>query len=179
MSEKKYFKLLATAIIIKEPYKKDVDPRYLITQRADHEETFPGMWTVPGGHFTSEDYDEMPNDVGNYWYNVLEKSLRREVKEEVNVELKNVWYLTSLTWATDKEFPSIVLSFIAEWAGSEVKIDEDTQDYKWVTFEESREYKLFDGILEELYMADRALRGEKDVQFQKIPQDKSKQDTKS
>lgn len=166
--EKKYFKLLSTAIVLKEPYEEGKEIRYLITQRANHEETFPGMWHVPGGHFTSEDYDNTPNDVGEYWYNVLENSLKREIKEEVNIDIKNIRYVTSLTWKTDKDFPSIVLSFVADWADGEVKIDEDTQDYKWVTFEESKNYKLFDGILEELWMVERALKGEKDVQFEKV-----------
>lgn len=63
-----------TAIVVK-------DGRYLITRRSLSKKRFPGKWTVPGGKLEVEDYIKLPKDTEFYWYNVLEKVLRREVKE--------------------------------------------------------------------------------------------------
>lgn len=167
MSNSKIFNLLATAIILKEPFKEDEAPKYLIMQRADHEKTFHGKWTVPGGKIETDDYTGLPRETEHYWYNVLEKALKREVKEEANIEIKNVWYLTSLARLTDKEEGLLVLSFVADFAGGDVALEENMQDSAWVTFEEAKDYKLMDGILDELYMAERKLAGEKDIEWER------------
>lgn len=161
------FQLVGTCIILKEPYEKGVAPKYLIMQRADHEDPFPSMWTVPGGKLSTKDYADLPRETEHYWYNVLEKALRREVKEEANLDIKNIWYLTTLARLTDKEYGSLVLSFVADYAGGEVKFDEDMQDFTWVTYEEAKEYDLIDGILDELHMTERVLAGEKDVEWER------------
>ena len=72
-----------TAIIIK-------DGKYLITKRSPNKKRFPGMWTVPGGRLEASDYQALPKDTEFYWYNVLERVLVREVKEEVGIPIKNV-----------------------------------------------------------------------------------------
>jgi predicted GIY-YIG superfamily endonuclease len=86
---KNLHEVVVTAIIVK-------DGKYLITRRAPSKKRFPGMWTVPGGKLETSDYMDMKKDTEHYWYNVLEKTLRREVKEEVGIEIKNIDYLTSL-----------------------------------------------------------------------------------
>lgn len=81
--------VVITAIIVK-------DGKFLITRRFKTKKRFPGMWTVPGGKLETDDYINLPKDTENYWYNVLERVLRREVKEEVGVEIENIEYVTSL-----------------------------------------------------------------------------------
>ena len=41
-----------------------------------------------------------------------------------------------------------------------MKLDDDAVDYAWVTYEEAREYDLIDGILAEIEMVDKILKGE-------------------
>lgn len=168
MKPEKLFNLLATAIILKEPFDAEAPLRYLITQRADHESTFPGKWTVPGGHLDMKDITEYTKETEHYWYNVMEKALRREVQEECALEIKNIWYLTSLVRLKDDGTGSMVLSFVADQVGGEVKLDEDMQDYAWVTYEEAKKYDLLDGILEEFYMIERKKLGEHDVEWERI-----------
>lgn len=64
-----------TAIIVK-------GGKYLIVKRSKNKKRFPSMWTVPGGKLEISDYTSLPKDTKDYWYNVLEKTLAREVKEE-------------------------------------------------------------------------------------------------
>jgi len=151
----KLFEIVITAIIVK-------DGKYLITQRSKAKPRFPGMWTVPGGHLETWDYENWPKDTKNYWYNVLERTLKREVKEEVGLDIENIEYVTSLaTVHTDKN-PSLVISCMADWISGEVKLQEgETDDFKWVDLEESKNYDLIDGIYDELVMTDRRRKGEK------------------
>src|SRR5579862_7752967 len=74
------FEVVITSIIVK-------DGKYLITRRSLSKKRFPGMWTLPGGHLEISDYTNSPKETADYWYNVLEKALRREVKEEVGLEI--------------------------------------------------------------------------------------------
>ncbi len=59
----------------------------------------------------------------------LEEAVRREVKEEVGVELDDVRYVASQPWP----FPhSLMLGFTARWAGGDIEIDgREIADAQW------------------------------------------------
>ena len=67
--------VVITAIVVK-------DGKYLITRRSPDKKRFSGLWTVPGGKLETDDYLGLPKDTQFYWYNVLERVLKREVKED-------------------------------------------------------------------------------------------------
>jgi 8-oxo-dGTP pyrophosphatase MutT (NUDIX family) len=154
--ENKYLHEVAiTAIIVK-------DGKYLITRRSLNKKRFPGMWTVPGGKLETDDYINLPKDTTDYWYNVLEKVLRREVEEEVGLGITNITYVTSLATVHGDGYPSLVISCLADYESGEVTLKQDeTDDYKWVSLEESKSYELIDGIYDELVMAEGRLTGKK------------------
>lgn len=152
MENKKLFKVIITAIVVK-------DGKYLVMQRAAWEKKFPSRWTVPGGKLSTDDYVNSPKDTPNYWYNVLEKALRREVKEESGVDIANIRYVTSLADAREGEDPSLVISCLADYAGGDVKFDASMSDARWVSLKEAKEVDLIEGIYEELEMAERVLNG--------------------
>jgi 8-oxo-dGTP diphosphatase len=138
------------------------DGKFLITRRSKSKKRFPSMWTVPGGKLETKDYLELPKDTKDYWYNVLERTLAREVKEEVGLEIDNVQYLTSLATVHSDGAPSLVISCIADYKSGEVKLqEEESDDFAWVNLEEAKEYELLDGIYDELVMAYKKLKGEK------------------
>lgn len=142
-----------TAIIVK-------DGKYLITRRAMTKKRFPGKWTVPGGKLETKDYLSLPKDTEDYWYNVLEQVLRREVKEEAALDIANIEYLTSLATVHQDGAPSLVISCIADYAGGEVTLQpEETDEYAWVDLAEAKEYDLLDGIYDELVMAENKRKG--------------------
>ncbi|HWA64670.1 MAG TPA: NUDIX domain-containing protein [Candidatus Paceibacterota bacterium] len=152
MENKKLFKVIVTAIVVKEG-------KYLVLQRAEWEKKFPLRWTVPGGKVSTDDYVHSPKDTPDYWYNVLENVLRREVKEEAGIEIKNIRYVTSLADAREGDDPSIVISCLADWASGEVVLDKSMVSYKWVSLAESKVVDLIEGIYEELSMAEDVLQG--------------------
>jgi len=145
--------VVITAIIVK-------DGKFLITRRSPNKKRFPSMWTVPGGKLETKDYVNLPKSTEFYWYNVLEQVLRREVLEEVGLEINNIEYITSLATVHADGSPSLVISCIANYVSGEVKLQQDeTDDFKWVNLEEAQSYKLIDGIYDELVMADKHMSG--------------------
>jgi len=148
----KLHEIAVTAIIVK-------DGRYLITHRSNKDKKFYDMWTVPGGRLEVDDYKRFKKDTDIHWYNIMEKVLRREIKEEVGLEIENIDYLTSISMIVGK-YPSIILSFISDYKSGEVILQEEELDKaKWVTLEEARGYNLIDGIYDELIMAENYHKG--------------------
>lgn len=142
-----------TVIIVKED-------KYLITRRALAKKRFPGKWTVPGGKMETSDYLKLPKDTEFYWYNVLERTLKRETKEEVGLEITNVEYVTSLARVHEDSSPSLVISCMADFVSGEVKLQpEETDKFAWVSLKEAKEYDLLDGIYDELVMVDNKRKG--------------------
>ena len=154
MTENKLLhEVVITGIIVK-------DGKYLITRRSLNKKRFPGKWTVPGGKLEVSDYKDLPKETEHYWYNVLEKVLKREVKEEVGIEIKNIEYVTSLATIHDDGSPSLVISCIAKYVSGEIKLQEDETDkYVWVSLEEAKTYDLLDGIYDEIVMAENLRKG--------------------
>lgn len=148
MQNKYLHEVAITAIIIK-------DSKYLITRRSPKKKRFPGMWTVPGGKLETDDYINLPKDTTDYWYNVLEKVLRREVAEEVGLDICNITYVTSLATVHGDGNPSLVISCLADYKSGDIALQEDeADDARWVTLREAKGYDLIDGIYDELVMAE-------------------------
>jgi len=142
--------IVVTGILVK-------DGKYLITKRADWEKAFAGKWTVPGGKMEVLDYVLRKKDTQEHWYNVLEDVLRREVKEEVGLEIENIGYLTSMVYLRDDGIPCLIVSLFAQTLEGEIKLCKSLTDYKWVSLEEAKEYELIEGIYEEIEMLDNLL----------------------
>lgn len=138
------------------------DGKYLVTRRSKNKKRFPEKWTLPGGRLEPADYVNFPRDTENYWYNVLERVLRREVKQEVGLEIDNIQYVASLATVHADGAPSVGITCIADYVSGEVRLqEEETDQFAWVTLEEAKGYDFIDGIYDELAMADLKRKGEK------------------
>lgn len=156
IKDRELHRIVITAIIYNE------EGKYLITKRSSTKKAFPGQWTVPGGGLEVDDYINTPPTHGQgQWYYTLENTIRREVREEVNLEIEKPKYLLDLTFIRPDGVPVIVLSYYAAWKSGEVKLDEDSVEYAWVTAEEATKYDLIDGILEEIQMVEKSLKKQK------------------
>jgi len=147
--------VVITAIVVK-------NGKYLITRRSPNKKRFPGMWTVPGGKMETSDYLQLPKDTEHYWYNVLERTLRREVKEEVGIYIDYIEYVTSLATVHTDGSPSLVISCMADYAGGDIALKPDESDqYAWVSLGEATKHQLIDGIYDELVMVENKRSGKR------------------
>ena len=143
--------ITATVILVK-------DSKFLIAKRADWEKAFPGKWTVPGGKLEVLDYALRKKDTSEHWYNVIEDLSKREVMEEVGLEIGPLNYVTSLVYIRKDNIPSLVISLWAEPIGERITLCSALTDYKCFSLEEAKNYDLIEGIYEELEILNKKLR---------------------
>jgi 8-oxo-dGTP pyrophosphatase MutT (NUDIX family) len=125
--------------------------KFLVTKRSMAKKAHPGRWTIPGGGLNTDDYTSKPQTNGNAgWYGAVEAALLREIQEEVNVTIGKANYLLDLTFIRPDGIPVLVLSYYAPYVSGEVKLDEDTVDFRWVTLDDAKELDLIEGIYDEL-----------------------------
>jgi 8-oxo-dGTP pyrophosphatase MutT (NUDIX family) len=124
-----------------------------------HKKVMPGKWTIPGGGLSVDDYINTPASTGaDQWYGALEKSLRREIKEEVNLEIGKPEFLVDLTFIRPDGVPVICFSYFAPYVSGEVVIDEDATEFAWVTLDQAKQYDLIEGIWDEIRQIDEILK---------------------
>ncbi len=148
------YRVVSTAIIHK-------GGRYLIVKRNPEKNVFPGRWCVPGGGLEKTDYIEASKRIRDMWCFVVENSLRREIKEEVGLEVGELKYLLSCVFFRPNKTPVVALSFYCDWKSGKVKINQEHTDYRWITLQEAKNFDLVEGILEEIKMVDKILQGRK------------------
>lgn len=147
-------RITSTAIICK-------DGKYLIVKRNPDKKVFPNRWTVPGGGLEVTDYINTPKTTSDAWYYALEKSLIREIKEEVGLDVEKPKFLLDLVFIRPDKIPVITLSYYCNWRQGEVKLNDENVDYKWIEVSEAKDYDLISGIAEEIEMADKIIKEKK------------------
>lgn len=153
IQNKELHRIASTAIIYK-------DSKYLLLKRSLNKKAFPGKWTVPGGGLEIDDYINTPKTTGDHWYFAVENSLRREIKEECNLETGKIKYLLDMAFIRPDNTPVVILSFYCPYKSGEVKLDEDSIDFAWVSYEEAKKYDIVEGLLQEIEMVEKILNGE-------------------
>ncbi len=152
MKDKESHRIAVTCII----YNKK--GQYLVTKRSPNKKVHPNKWTVPGGGLTIDDYITTKPSHDDQWYGVLEKALRREIMEEVNVDVGIPSFLLDLAFVRPDGIPVVVLSYYALYVSGEVKLDQDAVDHGWFTLDEVRKLDMLSGMIEEIEMVDTILK---------------------
>lgn len=151
---KQLFIVAITAIVVRG------DGRMLIMKRSAREVAFPSKWTVPGGKLHQSDF-AAGQKTKSYEgaYGILEPAVKREVKEEADIEIDDVQFLPSnehnnYGFIRPDSFNVLGLSFWARYKSGEVKLPEDLTDHAWVSLEEAKGFDLIEGIWDELRQVD-------------------------
>ncbi|MCX6774925.1 MAG: NUDIX domain-containing protein [DPANN group archaeon] len=129
------------------------DGRVLIVKRAPNEKNYPNRWILPGGKLTTDDYLNLSPNSDGLWYNVLEKALKREIKEETNLEVEKVDYLTDMAFIRGDGIPTLIVACTCDFKVGLVKLPPELTDCAWVNLEEAKNYDLITGVYEELQLA--------------------------
>lgn len=125
------------------------DGSYLLAKRSSKDDQAAGKWAVPGGKVDMELGDD-----------VIENSLRREIKEEVGVEVSNFRFFSSRSFIRSSGHHVVALSFIADYQSGEAMPLEDQDEVRWVKIDEMD--SLFDdhwtSVLKALKIADKIIK---------------------
>lgn len=122
-AEDKTHLILVNAVVFK-------GNKVLVSQRSFKEPHEPGKWTVPGGKV-----ERTAGDV----FNVIEKTLAKEVIEETGVKIrKSVTLVSNNTFIRSTGQHVVALVFKCEHESGEAKPLEDTIACKWATLDEVR-----------------------------------------
>lgn len=136
--------VVATAIIVWRG-------KVLIVKRGMHEKAFPGKWTVPGGKLVYSEYKSLKSSTKyGQWYNLIEWLVRKEVKEEVGLQIHKPQYLCDLVFMRPDGWPVATLSYWARAKTHTVKLGKDFDAFAWVHLKEAKKYDLIEGIYDEI-----------------------------
>lgn len=114
----KQTKIALKGIIVRED-------KILVAKRALTDKIGAGNWEVIGGKL------EFGEDT--------ETCLRREVKEEVNLEIDIEGIIYAKNVVIDEETQMFLVVYLCNYRDGEVKLSDEHTDFKWVSKEELRE----------------------------------------
>lgn len=112
-------------VIVKGWVKKD--GKYLLAKRGSTEKHHAGVWSLPGGNIESEVEEA-----------ILEKSLQREIEEEVGIKVHDemdIIYNNGFVKTSDGSHV-INITFLCRWKSGQEKPLEDTQELVWYSIKE-------------------------------------------
>lgn len=134
MDDKKHI-VAITALI-----KNQKGDRFLMLKRNKNEIAYPGKWALPGGKVEK---GETIMDV-----------LKREVFEETGLKIKNSkQFLGDYTFVRPDGHNVVGLTFAVKAISNKVIINDDFEDYKWLTPQELRKIDYIKGTEKEVEAA--------------------------
>lgn len=118
---------------------KNSQNKFLVIKRKNNE-IHPNKWAFPGGIIKKrEEFDQ---------------ALKREVKEEVGLEIKKIIKkISEYDYSRGDGYWTKGKCFLVETNNFDVKINNEIQDFKWVSLEEFEELDYVEGLDEELLTA--------------------------
>ena len=120
MIKKPKFRITLSCIITK-------GEKVLLGKRSKNEDVLPGLWGLPGGNVKIE---------GNV-QNIFESELKREIKEEIGIEVDDLKYLES--HSCNK---IINLCFVTNVFSGEPKALDETEEVRWFSYNDIKKLKL-------------------------------------
>ncbi|HEY4509053.1 MAG TPA: NUDIX domain-containing protein [Candidatus Paceibacterota bacterium] len=130
MTKHQLFRVVTAAVI----YNKE--GLFLIAQRHSKDENQPGIWAIPAGHV----------EISETGLHTLEENLKREVLEEIGVEINIEKYLDSHSWVTE-DYKKITIVFLCTISKGEPEPLSETDDIKWLNLEEVKKLKTAPNIV--------------------------------
>ncbi len=133
MDEKYLYKIIIAAIIF------NSDKKVLLAKRSMTEDVLPGYWGIPGGKVESR--GNIPD--------ILEQEIKREVKEEVGIEIKNLRYIESHL----NESGKLNICFMCDIDKGRPKALDESEEVGWFTLEQAKDMNLTPHTFERLKLA--------------------------
>jgi len=77
----------------------------------------------------------------------------------VGLKVSELKYLLDLTFIRPDNTPVVVLSYFCDWKSDKVLLNKENTNFAWVSYKEAKNYDLIEGILEEIEIVDKIIRG--------------------
>jgi len=114
------------------------DGKFLLAKRGPKELHKPNTWSLPGGKVEGE--TEEPN--------ILQKTLKKEVKEEVGVDVTDdIKLVYNNSFVRTDGAHVVMLTFLCHYKSGEAEPIEDTSKVKWLSIEELKKFKEAEDFL--------------------------------
>ncbi|MBP9690910.1 NUDIX hydrolase [Candidatus Woesebacteria bacterium] len=114
------------------------DGTFLFTKRIDDYPAYHGKWQLPGGGM---EFAETP-----------EEAMRREIREELGVEVGPMKLIPFIDTKVRNEWHGIFISFHCKLdnPAAEIILNEEASEYRWFTREELdyAKFPIFEGCVE-------------------------------
>jgi len=91
----------------------------LMIRRSETDTNEPNMWEFPGGGMDEDNFYD---------------GLKRECREEVNIEIENIKILAAYYFSDDGK-TRLQLLCSAEYVSGEIKLSFEHSDYKWISLD--------------------------------------------
>ncbi|WP_059174006.1 NUDIX hydrolase [Bacillus sp. FJAT-27445] len=101
------------------------DGKWLLIKRSEKEEHAGGSLSLVGGKVEKEGAS----------INILERTVHREIAEEVGVEVENLRYVTSTSFVTDNGLAVVNIVFLCDFKSGEAfaKCPDEVDEVVWMT----------------------------------------------
>ena len=112
--------------------------KVLLVKRKEDEIAYGGFWAFPGGKIENGE--------------TVFEALNREAIEEVGLELQQGYkkFISDFNFVRKDGFNVVGLVFEVLALSSDVVLDKDFDDFRWVSFEDAKKMKLIKGMIKEL-----------------------------
>lgn len=113
--------------------------KFLLVQRSENDDIFPGKWQNMGGKI----------ELGE----TVENAIKREVKEEIGLEVNfHPIFLQSYSWKKDDDSPvrlGLILLINLEGKPNDyvIQLDEELSKYAWVDLKEAEKMNKEDKLI--------------------------------
>ncbi len=144
------YTVVVTCVLVKKS--NDGKKRALIMKRSSKENEGPGLWTIPGGRLRKRDWGRRVRVAAishRVWVGVLGRAIKREVKEEAGIKVKQV----QIVQGRDKVFlrknktPTVVFIFRAcVGPKTQARIGKESTGLCWVTRQELCRYEFIGNV---------------------------------
>ncbi len=119
------------------------DNKYLLTRRVDDNKDYDNKWQIPGG---SLEFAE-----------TIEEGLRREVREELGVEIDNLQMIPQIDISVRGSWQGLFIVFVCTMRNKNqsIYLNEEASEYGWFTKQEALKLTLLRGCDEMLEEAEK------------------------
>jgi 8-oxo-dGTP diphosphatase len=117
------------------------DGKFLIAKRGPNEIHMPNTWSVPGGKVDSTTEEA----------NVLRNALKREIREEVGIEIDDdIELIYDNSFIRSDGAHVVMMIFLCRYKSGKARPLEDTAELKWLTLEELKRLNIEDHMKMEI-----------------------------